>query len=81
MGREILMRYAWLEFHRGTWLLLTDDENEPAGTARKWMDEKTALTELADEGWTVDGPYPRRTIANVDPRLGFRGSCLTRVVQ
>ncbi len=52
------MRYAWLEFHEGRWLLLTDNENEPAGAARMWTDEGTALAALADEEWAVSGPYP-----------------------
>ena len=75
------MRYAWLEFHRGVWLLLTDDKNQPVRAARIWVDEKAALAELADEAWTISGPYPKRMRAREGPGLLFRGYCLTRVVQ
>ncbi len=71
---EACMHYAWLEFHRGFWLLLTVDAKLPMKGARRWTDEKTALADLMDEGWTVSGAYPRRTsIDNEGPGLRFRG--------
>jgi hypothetical protein len=74
------MRYAWLEFHRGVWLLLTDDKNEPAEAARTWIDRKTALSDLVAEGWTISGPFPRRMTVEMDSKRRFYGFALTRTV-
>ncbi len=81
MSVEAAMRYAWLEFRRGFWLMLTDQKNEPNEAARIWTNEKAALSELAADGWTISGPHPRRMSADVDPSLRFRGFCLTRMIQ
>ena len=80
MGVEALMRYAWLEFHRGVWLLLTDDKNEPAEAARRWRDRETALSELAAEVWTSRGPYPKTPDARVKSWGVFQGYVLKRLV-
>jgi hypothetical protein len=80
MGVEVPMRYAWLEFHRGLWLLLTDDEKVPAKAARGWMDKETALAELTGEGWTISGPYPKRQRTYADSKQGFYGFPLTRTI-
>ncbi len=74
------MRYAWLEFHRGTWILLTDDESERTEAVRRWIDRETALSELAGEGWTISGPFPSRESRAGDSTSGFYGFALTRTI-
>ncbi len=74
------MRYAWLEFHRGAWILLTDDDSEPAGAARRWVDRECALSALASEGWTISGPFPGRKKGNLDSKRGFYGFALMRQI-
>lgn len=74
------MRYAWLEFHRGVWLLLTDDKKKPAESARTWMDKEAALSQLAAEGWTISGPYPRSGKLAWSSKTRFYGFALTRVI-
>ncbi len=80
MGMEVPMRYAWLEFHRGIWILLTDDENEPIEKARTWEDRESALSELTGEGWRISGPFPNRERTEADLKRGFYGFALTRMV-
>lgn len=74
------MRYAWLEFHRGIWLLLTDEEKVPATGDRKWMDKDAALSDLAAEGWMISGPFPRRQKVRNDSRRRFYGFALIRTI-
>jgi hypothetical protein len=74
------MRYAWLEFHRGVWLSLTDDKNEPVAAAWRWTDEETALSELTGEGWNISGPFPKRRDVAFDSSRRFYGFALTRVI-
>jgi hypothetical protein len=74
------MRYAWLEFHRGVWLLLTDDESERSGAMRTWLDRETALAELAGEGWTISGPFPKGERREADSASKFYGFALTRTI-
>ena len=64
-------QYAWLELDRGMWRLFTDKPEEPV---RKWVNRETALAELREEGWTIDGPHPKR------PRKRFYGYGLRRMV-
>ncbi len=47
------MQFAWLDLFGGRWLLLNGNLKYPA---RSWKDEKTALEELREEGWTITGP-------------------------
>ena len=50
-------RYAWLEHEEGAWCFLTNLFADPGKSVRKWMDEKSALQELENEGWIVVYPY------------------------
>lgn len=50
-------RYAWLEHEEGAWCFLTNLFGDPGKSIRKWMDEKSALQELENEGWIVVYPY------------------------
>jgi hypothetical protein len=75
------MQHAWLGFDTGFWLLLTDCHSRGEGVVRTWVDKTAALSELADEGWTISAPYTKRHRSQVDPRLRFRGCALTRTIQ
>ena len=70
-------QYAWLEFHCGKWHLLTGKQTDPV---RIWMDRYAALSALAEEGWEISGPYPKRFPIRKHPRERFYGYGLTRVV-
>ena len=50
-------QYAWLELDGGMWHLSTDKPEEPV---RNWINRVAALTELREEGWTIDGPFPKK---------------------
>jgi len=76
--REELMRHAWLQFHRRKWHLLTDTENGPI---RTWADRDLALTQLADEGWSIEGPHPKKLDDPAGLGPAFHGYALTRIVQ
>jgi hypothetical protein len=80
MDAEVIMRYAWLEFHRGIWLLLTDDKSEPVEAAQRWIDEGMALSELSAEGWMISGPFPKRREVAFDSSRKFYGLALTRTI-
>ena len=69
--------YAWLEFHRGKWHLLTGKQNDPV---RIWVDKPVALSTLAEEGWEISGPYPKRFPIKKRPRERFYGYGLMRIV-
>lgn len=44
------MEFAWLDLFEGKWLLLNGKYKYPA---RSWTDEKAALEQLKQEGWTI----------------------------
>ncbi len=64
-------QHAWLELNRGMWHLFTDKPKEPV---RKWINRETAPDELRNEGWTIDGLYPKK------PRRRFYGYGLMQTV-
>jgi hypothetical protein len=64
-------QYAWLDFYGGIWHLITD---KPKERVRKWVNREAALAELREEGWTIEGPHPKR------PRGRFYGYGLMRTV-
>jgi hypothetical protein len=53
-------RYAWLEYEGGLWHFLTDLFADPRDSNRRWSDQRCALDDLLEEGWTVVRPYPGR---------------------
>ena len=69
-----MRQYAWLDFHGGFWHLITRDARHPA---RKWINRKLALSDLAAEGWVVDGKEP--TIRH-DANRHFYGYGLMRTI-
>jgi hypothetical protein len=69
--------YAWLEFYRGKWHLLTGKQTDPV---RIWVDKKVALSALVEEGWEISGPHPKQFPIKKKPRERFYGYALTRVV-
>jgi hypothetical protein len=72
-----MRQYAWLDFYRGKWRLLTGKQNDPV---RIWMDKQVSLPALAGEGWEISGPYPKRFPIKKKPRERFYGYGRTRVV-
>jgi hypothetical protein len=72
-----MRQVAWLDFYRGKWRLVTGNPEEPN---RKWEDKVAALSDLANEGWIISGPYPKRQKSNRDSRLRFLGFALKRMV-
>ncbi len=51
-----MRQLARLEYDGREWVLLMDLKDDVP--KRRWTARETALAELADEGWTVAGPYP-----------------------
>jgi hypothetical protein len=53
-----MQQNGWLDHACGVWyLVLEEDEDQPV---RYWNDRDSALAELAEEGWRLIGPFPRR---------------------
>ncbi len=73
-----MYQHAKLVFHEGLWHFRIDGLE---GGAQAWSDKETALTELAERGWKIDGPYPKRLDAALRIRLGILGYSLVRSVQ
>ncbi len=71
-------RYAWLDFDGGTWCLLTDSSEN---SSRTWADKSAALCELAEEGWKISGPFPKRLDLDPESIHGPYGFILCRAVQ
>ncbi len=71
-------RYAWLDFEGGAWHLLTDS---PESLPRRWADRNLALSQLAEEGWSISGPFPRRSGPDPASNQGLYGFILSRAVQ
>ena len=72
-----MQTYAWLEFYRGMWHLLTHLLADPENATRSWTDGQEALQELAAEGWILMLPYPRVSHAE-DTGANTTGYGLTR---
>ena len=68
---------AWLDFYRGKWHLLTGKQSDPV---RIWVDKQVALPALAEEGWAIFEPYPKRFLVKAKPRERFYGYGLMRTV-
>lgn len=73
----MMRQLAWLDFYRGKWHLMTSN---PGDSIRHWTDEKTAVSDLAREGWNISGPYPKRRKLALDSRRMFFGFALTRAI-
>lgn len=78
MRRLLCDRSPGSSFTKDTGCLLTDVKGE--SPSRRWADERTALKELAEEGWTVAGPYPKTLDLTLPPRQRFYGYALMRAV-
>jgi hypothetical protein len=72
-----MFQYARLDFHGGCWHLVTKNTG---GEARKWKDRSSALSELAAEGWTVDGTHGSLPAAEHDANRHFYGFALRRTI-
>jgi hypothetical protein len=72
-----MRQLAWLYFYRGKLCLVTCNFHD---AVRQWRDEKSALSYLADEGWDISRPYPKRLPSNQQPRHIFYGYALTRTI-
>jgi hypothetical protein len=44
------------------------------------MDKENALSDLAGEGWTISGSYPKQPPGKQQPKQGFRGYGLMRTM-
>ena len=69
---------GWLDFYRGEWLLITSN---PRDAIRKWADKRSALADLAGEGWNINGPYPKKPDVSVKSWGLFQGYALERIVR
>jgi hypothetical protein len=72
-----MRQYAWLDFYRGKWHLLTGEHTDPV---RIWVEKQAALSALAEEGCEISGPYPKRFPIKKKPRERFYGYGSMRVV-
>jgi hypothetical protein len=52
----------------------------PRDPIRQWTERETALSQLAGEGWTIIGPFPKIGKSAFDSRRSFYGYALTRIV-
>ena len=60
------MQFGWLDLFGERWLLLTGNLKYPV---RSWVDKKSALAELREEGWTISGhPSKRRFSKRLSPK-------------
>jgi hypothetical protein len=72
-----MRQYAWLDFHGGCWHLVTGNVHDGD---RKWANRDSALSDLAGEGWLIDGPHGKRPTMNHDAGRHFFGYGLRRTV-
>jgi hypothetical protein len=73
----MIRQLAWLDFHRGEWHLITGNPRDPI---RQWMDKEKALSDLAGEGWNINGPFPKKPDLSVKAWGPFQGYSLERIV-
>jgi len=72
-----MRQYAWLDFHGGCWHLVTSNVDDPD---RKWVSRDAALSDLAFEGWIIDGPHGKQPTMKHDADRHFHGYALRRTV-
>jgi hypothetical protein len=70
------MQYGWLDLFGERWLLLTGNLKYPA---RSWVDQKAALAELREEGWTIADHPSRRRFTEYSARRS-RGYVMVRTL-
>jgi hypothetical protein len=68
---------ACLDYYRGKWRLMTGNSKDPI---RQWTEKYAALLELADEGWKISGPHPKKPLRNADSRWELRWYSLERLL-
>ena len=73
----MIRQLAWLDFYRGRWHLITGNLRDPI---RRWAEIDSALSDLADEGWNISGPYPKKPGASVKSWGLFQGYALEMIV-
>ena len=72
-----MCQIAWLAFHGGCWHLVTSRIQDPD---RKWASRGSALSDLAWEGWIIDGPHEKQPTIGHDANRHFYGYALRRTV-
>ena len=72
-----MRQYGWLDFHGGSWHLVTGNARDPD---RKWADRDIALSVLISEGWIIDGPHGEQPTIKHDADRHFNGYGLRRTV-
>jgi hypothetical protein len=72
-----MRQYAWLDFHGGCWHLVTSSAHD---RDRKWANGDLALSDLASEGWIIDGPHGKQPTIKHDANRHFYGYGLRRTV-
>jgi hypothetical protein len=72
-----MRQYAWLDFHGGCWHLVTSNIRDHD---RKWANRDSALSDLAAEGWTIDGPHGKQPKIKHDADRHFYGYALKRTI-
>jgi len=72
-----MRQHAWLDFHGGCWHLVASGDHDPD---RKWQNRDSALSDLAWEGWIIDGPNGEQpTMRHSDNRHVY-GYALRRTI-
>ncbi len=72
-----MRQLAWLDFHGGRWHLVTGNAHDDH---RKWNNRESALSDLAAEGWMIDGPHGKRHTMNYNANRHFYGYELRRTI-
>ena len=72
-----MRQYSRLDFHGGCWHLVTGNAND---RDRKWANRQSALTDLAWEGWLIDGPHGKQPTMRHEAKRHFYGYGLTRTI-
>ncbi len=67
----------FLNKEEGVWELITTDQSDPV---RIWKVEAEALSDLAKDGWKIEGPFRMRPKKAGFPRVWFTGYGLIRSV-
>lgn len=57
--------------------MITRDARNPG---RKWANRNVALSDLAAEGWVVEGPHPKEPAIRHDANRHFFGYALKRTI-
>jgi hypothetical protein len=72
-----MRQYAWLDFHGGCWHLVTSNARD---RDRMRTDRDLALSDLAAEGWIIDGPQGKQPTIKHDADRPFYGYGLRRTI-